>query len=91
MTNADVVYIYIYIYASYLNSEFYANDFVNFISYFYIEFDCPLDKVECFSLELMVDPIKYKLEYVILSMFKYITCVINIMHWKYIYIYMQAI
>jgi hypothetical protein len=63
--------LYIYIYASYLNSEFYANDFV-----------CPLDKVECFSLELILDPIKYKFEYVILSMFKNIACVMNILHWK---------
>ena len=46
------------------------------------EFDCPLDKVECFSLELILDPIKYKFEYVILSMFKNITCVMNILHWK---------
>ena len=46
------------------------------------EFDCPLDQVECFSLELILDPIKYKFEYVILAMFKYITCVMNILHWK---------
>ena len=46
------------------------------------EFDCPLDKAECFTLELIIDPIKYKFEYVILSMFKYITCVMNILHWK---------
>ena len=46
------------------------------------EFDCPPDQVECVSLELMLDPIKYKFEYVILSMFKNITCVMNILHWK---------
>jgi len=42
------------------------------------EFDCPLDKAGYFSLELILDPIKYKFEYFILPMFKYITCAMNI-------------
>jgi len=42
------------------------------------EFDWPLDNTEDFSLELILDPIKYKFEYFILAKFKYITCAMNI-------------
>jgi hypothetical protein len=42
------------------------------------ELDWPLDNADDFSIELILDPIKYKLEYFILAMFKYITCAMNI-------------
>jgi hypothetical protein len=42
------------------------------------EFDWPLDNTEDFSVELILDPIKYKFEYFILAKFKYITCAMNI-------------